>query len=76
VSVDSLKSEKCKLDVRKKEKWYTILLQILFPFLAAGLGMVGAGIFLDYVQVIKLNQFQALIIILFLSFFNRYFIFV
>jgi hypothetical protein len=38
--------------VLKKEKWCIILLQILFPFFIAGLGMVGAGVVLDIVQVI------------------------
>ena len=36
---------------KQTEKWYTILLQISFPFLAAGFGMVGAGLFLDHIQV-------------------------
>jgi hypothetical protein len=33
------------------ERWYTIFLQVLFPFLIAGLGMVAAGVVLDKVQV-------------------------
>lgn len=40
-------------DGDKKEQWYIILLQVLFPFLIAGFGMVGAGAVLDIVQVIK-----------------------
>ena len=31
--------------------WWATLLQILFPFLLAGLGMVAAGLVLDIVQV-------------------------
>jgi len=34
-----------------KETWLTILGQVCIPFLIAGLGMVGAGIILDHVQV-------------------------
>jgi hypothetical protein len=38
------------------QKWYKILLEILIPFFIAGLGMVGAGLFLDYVTVrLKMN---------------------
>ena len=33
------------------ERWYTIFLQVLFPFFIAGFGMVGAGVVLDKVQV-------------------------
>lgn len=32
------------------EKWYVILLEVLFPFLIAGFGMVCAGVVLDIVQ--------------------------
>jgi len=32
------------------ERWYTILAQVIIPFLIAGLGMVGAGVVLDIVQ--------------------------
>ena len=35
------------------ESAFTIALQTIFPFLMAGLGMVGAGILLDRVQVSK-----------------------
>lgn len=35
----------------ENERWYTIFLQVLFPFLIAGLGMVAAGVVLDKVQV-------------------------
>lgn len=35
----------------ERERWYTIFLQVLFPFLIAGLGMVAAGVVLDKVQV-------------------------
>ncbi|RMZ93974.1 solute carrier family 41 member 1-like [Brachionus plicatilis] len=31
------------------ESWYTVALQVLFPFFMAGFGMVGAGVFLDKV---------------------------
>ncbi len=34
----------------KSERWFTILLQVLFPFFIAGFGMVGAGVVLDQVQ--------------------------
>jgi len=34
----------------ERERWYTIFLQVLFPFLIAGLGMVAAGVVLDKVQ--------------------------
>jgi hypothetical protein len=34
------------------QKWYIILLQVLFPFCIAGLGMVLAGVIFDIVQVI------------------------
>ena len=33
-----------------QEKWWMITLQIFFPFLIAGFGMVGAGMVLDQVQ--------------------------
>ena len=36
----------------ERERWYTIFLQVLFPFLIAGLGMVAAGVVLDKVQVL------------------------
>ena len=39
--------------VEKSEKWYSILIQIIIPFLIAGFGMVAAGILLDEVQVIQ-----------------------
>lgn len=38
-------------DVLPKESFMSITLQIFFPFLIAGLGMVGAGLVLDTVQV-------------------------
>ena len=44
-----LKEDKCS-----EEKWYTIFIQVLLPFLIAGFGMVAAGVVLDSVQVIKL----------------------
>ncbi|XP_035706175.1 solute carrier family 41 member 1 isoform X2 [Folsomia candida] len=39
-----------KRPVRKDETWISILSQIGLPFLIAGLGMVGAGLLLDYVM--------------------------
>lgn len=33
------------------ERWYVILIQVVFPFFIAGFGMVGAGVVLDIVQV-------------------------
>ena len=35
----------------KKEKWYFVMIQIVIPFLIAGMGMVCAGVLLDEVQV-------------------------
>ena len=32
------------------ERWYTILAQVIVPFIIAGFGMVGAGVVLDIVQ--------------------------
>ena len=37
------------------ERWYTIFLQVLFPFFIAGFGIVGAGVVLDKVQVMILQ---------------------
>lgn len=34
-----------------EETFFSIGLQVLLPFLVAGMGMVGAGIYLDHVQV-------------------------
>ena len=34
-----------------EERWQRILLQIIGPFFIAGLGMVGAGVILNIVQV-------------------------
>ena len=34
-----------------EETFWTITIQVFFPFLIAGLGMVGAGLVLDIVQV-------------------------
>lgn len=39
-----------KLGLQQQEKWWSVTLQILFPFLVAGLGMVAAGLVLDHVQ--------------------------
>jgi solute carrier family 41 len=39
-----------KEDREKAERWYTILLQVMFPFFIAGFGMVAAGVVLDQVQ--------------------------
>lgn len=50
-------NENANSSVLKKEKWCIILLQVLFPFLIAGLGMVGAGVVLDIVQVINKELF-------------------
>ena len=38
-------------DPAPAESSFSILIQILIPFIVAGLGMVGAGIVLDIVQV-------------------------
>ena len=37
--------------LNKQESMFTIALQMLFPFIMAGFGMVAAGIVLDKVQV-------------------------
>ena len=43
--------ESCLIEKKMtSEKWYTILLQVLFPFFVAGFGMVAAGVVLDKVQ--------------------------
>ena len=34
-----------------EESWFSIAIQVFFPYLVAGFGMVGAGIVLDIVQV-------------------------
>jgi len=39
-------------DIRVDESWWTIGLQVFFPFIIAGFGTVGAGMVLDIVQVI------------------------
>jgi hypothetical protein len=38
-------------DEHQHEKWYHSLIQIVIPFLIAGMGMVGAGVLLNEVQV-------------------------
>ena len=43
-----------ELEPGEEAGWWATLLQILFPFLLAGLGMVAAGLVLDIVQVEKL----------------------
>ncbi len=43
------KDEKCEESI--EETPLTILLQVVFPFLIAGFGMVAAGVLLDTVQV-------------------------
>lgn len=42
-------------NVKENEKWHSIFLQILIPFLVAGLGMIAAGQILKRVQVINYN---------------------
>ena len=54
-------AEKSSIPLRIKyaglsESALSICIQTLFPFLMAGLGMVAAGVLLDKVQVIQLNQ--------------------
>lgn len=41
-------------DIHADESWWTIGLQVFFPFLVAGFGTVGAGMVLDIVQVIQI----------------------
>lgn len=57
VADDETTDEEARLDtVRildttpKEEKWYAVAIQIFFPFIVAGLGMVAAGLVLDHVQ--------------------------
>jgi hypothetical protein len=42
-------------DIRVDESWWTIGLQVFFPFIIAGFGTVGAGMVLDIVQVSRLD---------------------
>ncbi|CAF0991665.1 unnamed protein product [Brachionus calyciflorus] len=59
VEVPRTKSEyqlKKLIEEHKKEKWYLTLFQIVIPFILAGLGMVAAGVLLDYVQDSDLFQ--------------------
>lgn len=43
--------ESCLIEKKTtSERWYMILLQVLFPFFVAGFGMVAAGVVLDKVQ--------------------------
>lgn len=44
-------------DIRVDESWWTIGLQVFFPFIIAGFGTVGAGMVLDIVQVNISNFF-------------------
>lgn len=37
--------------ILKKEKWYSIAIQIFIPFMIAGMGTIGAGIVLGKVDV-------------------------
>lgn len=43
-------SSESLISQNRKEKWCTIMLQVTFPYIIAGLGMVGAGLLLDYVK--------------------------
>ena len=47
---DRLIDETNKSIKNVKERWYTVLLEVLFPFFIAGFGMVAAGVVLDKVQ--------------------------
>ena len=40
---------------KRKEKWYFKLIQIVIPFLIAGLGMVGAGVLFSFVSVCTID---------------------
>lgn len=51
VATCSGQTEEEKLHVSSKETSRLIFLQVLPPYLLAGLGMVGAGMLLDHVQV-------------------------
>lgn len=35
----------------EQEKWYSIAMELIFPFMIAGLGMVLAGLVLEHVKV-------------------------
>ena len=50
-SLDANTNTKSDLKHGGNERWYTIFMQVLFPFFIAGFGMVGAGVVLDKVQV-------------------------
>jgi len=54
---DEFDNEQVELDAahHKENKWYINLIQIMIPFFLAGFGMVGAGLLLDYVQVISIS---------------------
>lgn len=45
------KEPEVKVEEEKEESSVTICLQVLLPYLLAGMGMVMAGMVLDYVQV-------------------------
>lgn len=41
----------------KKEKWYSVSIQIFIPFMIAGIGTIGAGLVLGRVEVQYIKHF-------------------
>ena len=50
-NVRNIEIVKADIVVKRKEKWYFKMIQIIIPFFIAGFGMVGAGILFSFVQV-------------------------
>ncbi|KAH1023154.1 hypothetical protein HUJ04_012412 [Dendroctonus ponderosae] len=50
-SIESVLSTNSELEaILKKEKWYSVTIQMFIPFMIAGIGTIGAGIVLGNVQ--------------------------
>lgn len=43
--------ENKQLTAYKEEKWWELTIQVAIPFFIAGIGTIGAGIILGYVEV-------------------------
>lgn len=55
-SIESVLTTSTETEVTvKKEKWYSVFIQIFIPFMIAGVGTIGAGIVLGKVQVNVVN---------------------
>lgn len=51
-SIESVLTTSTETEVTlKKEKWYSLFIQIFIPFMIAGVGTIGAGIVLGKVEV-------------------------